>query len=123
MTRTDLPLVRYTAKMPVPPTDKPRLKNRFCAVNRAESGSNRTAKGSSNDSSISLIVIARLRLKGGLFQSKSMTFVILTCKVYPTPIHCIYDVFTDESGEVSRRFFLGGKLSAQRWICFIVPSA
>src|SRR5438552_13015517 len=48
------------------------------------------ANGSSNDSSISLMVIELFKLKGGLCQSKS----IKRCKVYPSPIHCLYNVFT-----------------------------
>src|SRR5258707_5203800 len=72
MTRTCLPLVRYTLKMPTPPADIPRLKNLVCTENRGESGSKRTAKASSNDSSISCSVKELSRLKGGLFQSNSI---------------------------------------------------
>src|SRR2546428_12111723 len=58
--------------MPIPPADIPRLKNLACTENRGESGSSRTANGSSNDSSISCSVKELSRLKGGLFQSNSM---------------------------------------------------
>src|SRR6266496_4286884 len=76
--------------MPFPLTATPRLKKRAWAEKRAESGKSRMAKASSNDSSISLMLIEVLRLKGGLFQSKS----IKRCKVYPAAIHCAYFVFT-----------------------------
>jgi hypothetical protein len=49
----------------------PRLKNLACTENRGESGNNRTAKGSSKDSSISRCV-KELSSKGGLFQSNSI---------------------------------------------------
>src|SRR6266516_1327697 len=76
--------------MPLPLTETPTLKKRAWAANRAESGNSRMANGSSNDSSISLMVIELFRLKGGLCQSNS----IKRCKVYPSPIHCLYNVFT-----------------------------
>ena len=58
--------------MPVPLAEFPKLKYRAWAENREESGSNRTAKGSSNDSSISLGVKEPLSSKGGLYQSNSI---------------------------------------------------
>src|SRR5690349_8467871 len=79
--------------MPFPAAETPKLKNRAWVENRGESGSKRTAKGSSNDSSMSLMWIEAFRLNGGLLQSKS----IATFKVYPSPIHCIYIVNTRRS--------------------------
>ena len=77
-------------KTPTPPTDMPRLKNLACTENRGVSGSNRTAKGSSNDSSISCRVKELSKLKGELFQSNSIRGLI----VISTPPQCIYNVFT-----------------------------
>src|ERR1700751_6342373 len=75
--------------MPVPPADMPRLKNRAWTAKRGVSGSNRTAKGSSNDSSISCRVKELAKLKGGLFQSNS-----IRVQGFISPTQCIYIVFT-----------------------------
>src|SRR5437867_3767048 len=83
--RICFPLVRYTLKIPVPPADIPRLKNRAWTENLGESGNTRTAKGSSNDSSISRRVKELSRLKGGLFQSNSIgaqLYVKRPCNVF-----------------------------------------
>src|SRR5437870_12332748 len=91
MIRICFPLVRYTLKMPVPPADIPRLKNLACTVNRGESGSTRTANGSSKDSSISCSVKELSRLKGGLFQSNSMLLAGMSiqrpCNVFTLYLH------------------------------------
>src|SRR6266566_3274559 len=91
MIRICFPLVRYTLKMPVPPADIPRLKNLACTVNRGESGSTRTANGSSKDSSISCSVKELSRLKGGLFQSNSILSVGMyfqrPCNVFTLYLH------------------------------------
>src|SRR5690242_12998046 len=90
MTRICLPLVRYTLKIPVPELDIPRLKNLVWAVNLGESGSNRIAKGSSNDSSISCRVKELSRLKGGLFQSNSIEvqlYIVRPCNVVTMYLH------------------------------------
>src|SRR6516225_398531 len=71
--------------MPMPPTDMPRLKNLACTENLGESGKSRTAKGSSNDSSISCNVKELSRLKGGLFQSNSIVvqlYIVCPCNVF-----------------------------------------
>src|SRR4030095_9458578 len=85
--------------MPAPLAEEPRLKYRACVEKREESGSSLTAKGSSKDSSISLMSIERFRLNGGLFQSKS----IASCPVYPPEIHCIYFVFTEDLYRLASR--------------------
>jgi hypothetical protein len=53
MTRTCLPLVRYTLKIPTPVADRPILKYLACAENLEASGKSLIANGSSKDSSIS----------------------------------------------------------------------
>lgn len=53
MTRTCLPLVRYTLNIPIPVADRPMLKNLACAENLEASGNSLIANGSSKDSSIS----------------------------------------------------------------------
>src|SRR5256885_16379724 len=69
----------------------PRLKNLACSENRVESGSNLTANGSSNDSSISCSVKELSRLKGGLFQSNSMLLAGMSiqrpCNVFTLYLH------------------------------------
>src|SRR6516164_25867 len=90
MTRICLPLVRYTLKIPVPEPDAPRLKNLVWTENRGESGKSRIAKGSSNDSSISVNVKELSRLKGGLFQSNSILaqlYIVRPCNVVTMYLH------------------------------------
>src|SRR6266404_1814595 len=112
MIRICFPLVRYTLKIPVPPADIPRLKNLAWTVNRGESGSTRTANGSSNDSSISCNVKELSRLKGGLFQSNS----ILSAGMYfqrPCNVFTLY--LHGSTGIVNRLFHFFAK--------WAVPSA
>src|SRR5439155_20413456 len=112
MIRICFPLVRYTLKMPMPPADIPRLKNLACTVNRGESGSTRTANGSSKDSSISCSVKELSRLKGGLFQSNS----ILSAGIYfqrPCNVFTLY--LHGSTGIVNRLFHFFAK--------WAVPSA
>src|SRR5206468_1466077 len=89
MTRICFPLVRYTLNTPIPPTDRPRLKNRAWTENRAESGNSLTANGSSNDSSTSRGVKEPSH-SGALFQSNS----ILGRIVNQTPMQCNDNVIT-----------------------------
>src|SRR6266478_7770277 len=84
------PLVRYTLKTPTPLTDMPRLKYRAWTANRGLSGSNRTAKGSSKDSSMSRFVKEPFKPKGGLFQSKSINayaYISRPCNVLTLYLH------------------------------------
>src|ERR1041385_2176038 len=97
MIRTCRPLVRYTLKIPVPDTETPRLKNLVCTEKRGESGNNRIAKGSSNDSSISCKVKELSRLKGGLFQSNSIElqlYIVCPCNVFTMYLHMAAQVST-----------------------------
>src|SRR5260370_33729005 len=68
----------------------PRLKNRAWTENRGVSGISRTAKGSSNDSSISCRVKEPSTLKGGLFQSNSIFGFHCRLKAHSKYIQCIY---------------------------------
>src|SRR6267378_8527775 len=90
MTRICFPFVRYTLNTPVPPAERPRLKNLACAENREESGNSLMAKGSSNDSSTSRGVKELSHSKGALFQSNSIGGLI----VNQTPMQCHYNVIT-----------------------------
>src|SRR6267378_5248189 len=90
MTRICFPFVRYTLNTPVPPAERPRLKNLACAENRDESGNNLMANGSSNDSSTSRGVKELSHSKGALYQSNSIGGLI----VNQTPMQCNYIVFT-----------------------------
>ena len=90
MTRTCFPFVRYTLNTPIPLADIPRLKNRACTENLGESGSNRIANGSSNDSSMSRNVNELSTLNGGLLQSNSISELT----VNQSPLQCLYFVFT-----------------------------
>src|SRR6516162_9798043 len=88
--------------MPVPPLDRPRLKNLVCAVKRGESGSNRIAKASSNDSSISCRVKELSRLKGGLVQSNSIAvqlYIVRPCNVVTLYLHIGKDGVKGKSGK------------------------
>src|SRR5690349_9754319 len=73
----------------------PKLKNRACTENRAESGNTRKANGSSNDSSISRCVKELSSSKGGLFQSNSIDDELA---VNQSPMQCRYNVFTQVTG-------------------------
>jgi hypothetical protein len=79
----------------------PRLKYRAWAENRAESGSNLNANGSSNDSSTSRCVKELSGLSGELFQSNSIKSRFVT----QTPMQCPYNVFT-HGGFVCQIFFI-----------------
>src|SRR5580698_2462873 len=68
----------------------PRLKYRDCTANRGVSGSKRTAKGSSNDSSICCCVKEPSKLKDGLFQSNSIIEFYCKSNAHAMCIHCIY---------------------------------
>src|SRR5215469_8660673 len=76
--------------MPIPPADMPRLKYRAWAVKRGESGSSRSANGSSKDSSTSRCVKELSGLTGELVQSNSIKSRIVT----QSPMQCPYNVFT-----------------------------
>src|SRR5262245_30070748 len=89
MTRICFPFVRYTLNTPAPLTDRPKLKKRACTENRAESGNNLIANGSSNDSSTSRGVKEPSH-SGALFQSNS----ILSRPVNQTPMQCNDNVIT-----------------------------
>src|SRR5262245_38214650 len=88
----------------------PRLKNRACTENLGESGSNRTANGSSNDSSISLGVKELFISTGVFFQSNSIAGSI----VYQTPMQCIYFVFTHGVFLRQELFSINHKKSGRR---------
>src|SRR5713226_9911779 len=68
----------------------PRLKERDCTAKREESGRSRTANGSSNDSSMSLMLKELLRLNGGLFQSNSITTRYCMSIAHAMYGQCIY---------------------------------
>src|SRR5262245_22529147 len=104
------PFVLYTLNTPTPFADMPRLKNRACAENRGESGSSRTANGSSNDSSISLSDKELVKSPGGLFQSNSISGLT----VNQTPMQCIYVVFTHRLFWRQGIFFEKSKKSGHR---------
>src|SRR6185437_16542714 len=100
ITRTCLPLVRYTLKIPTPPADMPKLKNRACAENRGESGNSRSANGSSKDSSTSRCVKELSGPRGELFQSNSIKSRFVT----HSPMQCPYIVFTHAGDYLSNGF-------------------
>src|SRR6185312_7930483 len=78
----------------------PKLKYLAWAENRGESGSNRSANGSSNDSSTSRGVKELSALRGELFQSNS----IKSRYVPHSPMQCPYIVFTLGDGHLSNGF-------------------
>src|SRR6185437_6834987 len=79
-----------TLKTPIPPAERPRLKNLACAENRDESGNSLIANGSSNDSSTSRGFKELSHSKGVLDQSNSIGGLI----VNQTPMQCNYIVTT-----------------------------
>src|SRR6185436_21012961 len=96
MMRKVLPFVRYTLNTPLPLAAIPRFTKRDCTEKREELGIKRTANGSSNDSSMSLKEREALRLKGGLFQSKS---ILRKSFVHAMYAQCIYALCVDVSME------------------------
>src|SRR5580658_3352852 len=93
--------------MPVPSVETPRLKKRAWTAKRGESGKSRTAKGSSNDSSMDCSVRELSMLKGKFVQSNSINAV---CKsiAHALCLHCIYrchfNVFTLGSEKCQKIF-------------------
>src|SRR6516225_4039155 len=78
----------------------PRLKNRAWVLKRGESGSSRSANGSSKDSSTSRCVKELSGLRGELFQSNSIKSRFVT----HSPMHCPYIVFTHGGDYLSNDF-------------------
>ena len=103
ITRNWRPFVRYTLKIPSPLALRPRLKYRDCTANRPESGNNRTANGSSNDSSTSRGVKELFHSNGGFSQSNSIGRRL---NGLAPPIHGIYNVITHTPGKQSRRKYV-----------------
>jgi hypothetical protein len=78
----------------------PKLKKRAWAENRGESGNNRSANGSSKDSSTSRCVKELSGLSGELFQSNSIKSRFVT----QSPMQCPYNVFTHGRFRLSNYF-------------------